>query len=264
MPAYRLTLEYEGTEFHGWQFQPNTRTVEGTLRDAVHAVTGETLDRTTAAGRTDSGAHAHGQVVGFTLSRAWQPAQLGAALNAALPADVVVVDSAVAPAEFHARRDAHSRTYRYLVTPRAERAAVTRRHTWTVRGPLDIDAMRRAATLLVGTHDFAAFGAPTSTGGTTVRTVHEASVRLVALSTGGDAHQAVVVISVRANAFLRGMMRAFAGALVAVGQGRQTIDQIAALLDAPAARVDRLTVAPAHGLHQWSVSYAPVTGAAPV
>src|ERR1700694_2329939 len=90
MPTYRLTLEYDGTEFHGWQQQPKTRTVAGVLLDALHAVSGETPSLT-AAGRTDAGAHAHGQVVGVSLARDWEPERLRAALNAALPDDVAVV-----------------------------------------------------------------------------------------------------------------------------------------------------------------------------
>jgi tRNA pseudouridine38-40 synthase len=255
--TFRLTLEYDGGDFHGWQFQPAVRTVEGALRDALHVVTGETPP-ITAAGRTDAGAHAHGQVVGVTLQRAWDPSRLTAALNAVLPADAAVVDAAVTDAAFHARRHAITRTYRYVVACRAHRAAVTRRHAWTVRGRLDVAAMRSAGATLVGTHDFAAFGAPTSAHGNTVRTVHELSVWRTALTEGQPRPELdVIVITVRANAFLRGMMRTIAGALVAAGQGRLGAVQLAGLLDTPRGRHSDLTVAPPHGLHQWSVTYAP-------
>ncbi len=260
MSTYRLTLEYDGWGFHGWQSQTTGRTVEGVLRDAIIAATRET-PRLTAAGRTDSGAHAHGQVVGVTLERAWVPGRLKAAVNAHLPEDAVVVDAAAAPAGFHARHDAVRRTYRYLVIARDQRSAVARHHAWTVRGPLDIEAMRAATQHLIGTHDFAAFGRSPWDGGTTVRTVHGVSVDHVALRADDVTRIDTVSITVTADAFLRGMMRAFAGALVAVGQQRMDAAGLGALL-AQAEPAPRQTIAPAHGLHQWSVTYAKDTAGA--
>ena len=125
----------------------------------------------TAAGRTDSGAHAHGQVVGCTLERDWAPDELRNALNATLPADLAVRNVAIRNVGFDARRDAVDRTYRYLIVCRDGRSPVMRRNAWTVRGPLDIDAMRRAAAHLVGRHDFAAFGSSPRVGGSTIRQV---------------------------------------------------------------------------------------------
>ena len=254
MSTYRLTLEYDGGRFNGWQRQPGARTVEGVLREAIGTLSDED-PALTAAGRTDSGAHAHGQVAGVTMARAWQPERLRAALNALLPEDVVVTDVASAPQGFHARRDALRRTYRYLVLPRDTRAAVARNHAWQVRGPLDVAAMRDAAQGLVGTHDFAAFGRSPRPGGSTVRTVHEVAVGHAALRAQGETRIDAVVITVTADAFLRGMMRAFAGALVAVGSGRMTSHDIAALVSG-SDTAPRLSVAPARGLHQWSVQYA--------
>lgn len=247
---YRLTLEYDGSGFCGWQRQPGVRTVEGVLRDALESL-GLQVESLTAAGRTDAGAHAHGQVVGLTLS-GWtggagdSPERLRGALNAVLPRDVTVVGTTAAPEGFHARRDALTRTYRYLVVPRSTRQAVARQYAWQVRGPLDLDSMRRAARLLEGTHDFAAFGRSPKPGGTTTRTVHAVKVRRLA---------GALVIDVSADAFLYGMMRSFAGALVAVGEGRMTESALHALVTAPPAQRANLTVAPAHGLHQWAVSY---------
>jgi tRNA pseudouridine38-40 synthase len=256
MPTYRLTLEYDGTAFHGWQQQPHARTVAGVLLDAIHLVTGE-RPRLTAAGRTDAGAHAHGQVVGVSLSQTWELERLKAALNASLPADVAVVAAMPHADGFDARRDAVDRTYRYVVVCRDGRAPVTRRHTWTVRGPLDLSAMRAAAQRLVGTHDFAAFGGATNPGSSTVRTVHTIEVTQHVIDADErEAHLDTVVITVRANAFLRGMMRAFAGALVKVGQGRLTPEWFSDVIDAGPARSPQIALAPARGLHQWRVSYA--------
>lgn len=257
MHSYALTLEYDGSRFSGWQRQPDRRTVEGVLRDAILAVTGEEV-RLTAAGRTDAGAHAHGQVVGCALRRPWEPRRLRAALNGQLPEDAVVLEVRSAPDGFHARYDARTRTYRYVVAPRGDRAAVARDHVWRVPRSLDLEAMRGAAAHLVGSHDFAAFGRSPRAGGTTVRTIHSLTVRAHSMP---DAHgepgaelRTVVTIDVTADAFLYGMMRAIAATLVAVGDGRLDAPSVASLLDAPG-RARRLPPAPAHGLHQWAVTY---------
>jgi tRNA pseudouridine38-40 synthase len=251
MPTFRLTLEYDGTEYSGWQRQPDRRTVEGVLRAAINAVTGEEASLT-AAGRTDAGAHSHGQVVGCGLERAWSPTRLAAALNAKLPEDVVVREAKEAPEAFHARYDAKTRSYRYVVVPRGQRSPMTRRFAWEIKGNLEIAAMQSAAQLVIGTHDFGSFGRAPN-GGSTTRTVNEISVRRVPLGEISDA--AAVVIEVNANAFLTGMMRGLAGALVSVGQGKITLDDFRGLLGEPRVNPIHLIVAPAHGLHQWKVSY---------
>ncbi len=257
MTMVRLVLEYDGSDFHGWQSQTSVRTVEGVLRDAVRQVTGEE-PRFSAAGRTDAGAHSHGQVVGVPLSSDWEPRRLGTALNAVLPDDVAVRRAERADADFHARFDALSRTYRYVVVSRRERAPLLRRHAWHVTGDLDVDAMREAAAVLTGTRDFAAFGHSPRRDGGTVRTVESATVRRVAAPDAAETP--AYVIEVSADAFLYGMMRAIAGALVAVGRGRMSVHEIETMLSDPTDRAT-ITVAPARGLHQWSVTYpvAPAT-----
>ena len=254
MPTFRLTLEYDGHDYSGWQRQPDRRTVEGVLRAAIAAVTGEE-PALTAAGRTDAGAHAHGQVVGCRLERTWRPERLLAALNSHLPKDVSVRDIAPAAEDFHARFDAVARTYRYVVVPRAHRSPLARRYAWQVQGELDLGAMRNAADRLVGTHDFAAFGRAPNGSGTTVRTVHDVTVRRIAAAAGEDCELGAVVVEVNANAFLYGMMRSFAGALVTVGQGKMAPAEITRLLRAGGRQAD-IAVAPAHGLHQWTVTYS--------
>ncbi len=256
MSMVRLVLEYDGGDFHGWQHQPTVRTVEGVLRDAIRQVTGEE-PRFSAAGRTDAGAHSHGQVVGVPLSSEWEPRRLGTALNAVLPDDVAVRRAESAAPSFHARFDALNRTYRYVVVSRRERAPLLRRHAWHVTGDLDVDAMREAAALLTGTHDFGAFGRSPRPHGTTVRTVQRATVRRVAAPVADETP--TYVIEVSAEAFLYGMMRAIAGALVSVGRGRMSAAQVGAMLADPSS-CGTVTVAPARGLHQWSVTY-PAAGA---
>ncbi len=248
----RLVLEYDGTDFRGWQRQPSVRTVEGVLRDAIREVTGETPARLSAAGRTDAGAHSHGQVVGVALARDWDPQRLSSALNAMLPGDVAVRGAERTGEGFHARHDALSRTYRYLVVSRRERSPLLRRYAWHVPGDLDDDAMRQAAALLRGTHDFGAFGRSPRPGGSTVRTVGRVALRRVRVL--GDTQAPVCIIEVSADAFLYGMMRGFAGALVAVGRRRMSVDDLAAMINDPLCG-RTVTVAPARGLHQWTVTY---------
>jgi tRNA pseudouridine38-40 synthase len=254
VPTYSLTLEYDGTDFAGWQIQPHVRTAMGVLKDALRMVTGETPELT-AAGRTDAGAHAHGQVAGCTLTRAWAPDDLRHALNGALPADLAVRDAALQSNSFNARRDAIERTYRYLIVCRDGHAPVTRRTAWTVRGPLDVDAMRTAAAYLVGRHDFAAFGSAPRERGSTVRNVTGVSVEHVTMSDTATPILDTIIITVQADAFLRGMMRSFTGALVKIGRGRATAEWLGSLLDTATERDPRVTVAPARGLHQWAVRY---------
>lgn len=251
MSTYRVTLEYDGSAYRGWQWQPSVPTVEGAVRGALERLTGE-RPQLSAAGRTDAGAHAHGQVIGLTLHRPWMAERLRLGLNAQLPEDVAARTVADAPPTFHARFDAVDRTYRYLVTARRSRPAVTRKYVWSVSGPLDVSGMRAAAGLLRGRHDFAGFGRSPRPDGSTVRTIHQIRVRRLR-SVQPDAAD-VLFIDVRADAFLYGMMRTIAGALVSVGEGKLTEAQLASLVTSPAG-VTRPVVAPAHGLHQWSVTY---------
>jgi len=254
MHTYRLTLEYDGSHFHGWQRQPNVRTVEGELRRAALQLTGEE-PVVTASGRTDAGAHAHGQVAGLTIGAGdWEPARLRRALNALLPEDVVISAVERAADDFHARYDAVTRQYRYLVVNRGRRAPMARRFAWQVSAELDLEAMRRAAGRLHGTHDFAAFGRSPQPLGSTVRTIAGITVSRSSGIAGGETFS-VVIIDVVADAFLYGMMRSIAGALVAVGQSRLTEAALASYITSPHDQRVKLTVAPAHGLHQWTVTY---------
>ena len=229
---HRLVLEYDGTNFHGWQVQPGgVRTVAGELIKALAQVTGES-PRLVAAGRTDSGAHSLGQTVNFELSGEVSPPRLLHALNAVLPEDVAVVASDEAPEGFHARFSARRRTYRYLVENREPRAALLRNHAWHVPQPLDVGAMRAAAEQLQGRRDLALFGTDPAGRNNTVRNLEMVRIRRV-----GE----VLAIDVRADAFLYGMVRRIVGFLVDVGSGRTP--------------KPRPAVAPARGLYQLSVEY---------
>ena len=243
----RLLLEYDGAGFAGWQLQRGHRTVEGELRRAIHEVTGE-RPPVHAAGRTDAGAHAEGQVVSFHYAGRLSPQRLLAALNARLPADVAVLAAEEAPAGFHARYSARWRRYRYRYLDRPARQALDRDRCWYVRGPLDVEAMAAAAVALVGRHDWTTFCSASEPAGDRERTMREAGVR----RTGR-----FVELELVGEGFLRGLVRGIAGGLAEVGRGRRPPGWLA---EALAARDRRLAprTAPAAGLTLVEVLYDPV------
>lgn len=240
----KLVMEYEGTRFHGWQRQPGTKpTVERALGDALYELTGE-RPALIAAGRTDAGVHALGQCVNFRLERAFPIERLPAALNSRLVRDVVVRQAEAVDDSFHARRSARARQYEYRVRQRTPRGAYARQYAWSVPEALDIEAMQAAGQRLVGRHDFRAFGRSPQPGGHTVRSVHAVRV---------EADGECVSIWVTADAFLYGMVRAIAGALVEIGRRRGPVSWIDDLLRQ--AQPVGLRPAPPHGLVQVGVEY---------
>jgi len=240
---YRATVEYDGTDYHGFQVQADKPTVQGALERALADITSGAV-RVVGAGRTDSGVHALGQVIGFRL--AWRHSQddLQRALNARLPEDIVIRELALAEEGFHPRFSARSRAYRYTVLNQPLRSPLGRRFAHQVAGPLDLLAMNEAAAALVGWHDFATFGNPTR-GENTLRQVMQA--------TWGQAGH-TLFFDIEANAFLRRMVRTVVSALLLVGQGRVETESVAALL---AARERRQAPppAPACGLCLMQVKY---------
>jgi tRNA pseudouridine38-40 synthase len=241
----RLLLEYDGAGFAGWQLQVGHRTVEGELRRAVRDVTGET-PKVYAAGRTDAGAHAEGQVANFHYAGRLSAVRLHAALNARLPPDVAVLDVAEAAQDFHARYSARWRRYRYRYLDRAARPALDRGRCWHVRGPLDVAAMAEAAAALVGAHDWTTFCAASEPAEDRVRTMREARLartgRFVELELTGEG-------------FLRGLVRGIAGGLAEVGRGRRPASWMAEALGARDRRLAPKT-APAAGLTLVEVLYS--------
>ncbi|MCX7805524.1 MAG: tRNA pseudouridine(38-40) synthase TruA, partial [Planctomycetota bacterium] len=156
MKRIKLTIEYDGTAYGGWQYQENARSIQGELEKAVKAVTGESV-RAHGAGRTDAGVHALGQVAHLDLVSDFPLRKLPSALNAHLPKDIAVVEAEEAPGDFHARYSAKGKIYRYRILNRKERGAVERDYAAHVGWDLDLEAMRAAAEILLGRHDFSAF-----------------------------------------------------------------------------------------------------------
>jgi tRNA pseudouridine38-40 synthase len=183
MPSFRLTLEYDGAAFSGWQVQPGGRpTVQGVLETAIARVTSQRA-RVVGSGRTDAGVHAEGQVASVSLPTHLSPERLRLALNGVLPAEVVVKDLSPAPEGFHARRDARSKLYRYAIWNGASRSPLRAHRALCLQRPLDLPALRRAAGSLTGTHDFASFQA----SGSNVRTTERTLLRLDASGEAGGA-----------------------------------------------------------------------------
>ena len=242
MPRYKLLIEYDGTPFIGWQMQDAGPSVQGALMAAAEAFCGERV-KVQGAGRTDAGVHALGQVVNFRLERAFPVEQLPGALNARLAADIAVRRAEAVDDSFHARYSARARLYAYRIRQALPRGAYQRQYAWGLHDTLDVAAMQAAGDRLAGRHDFRAFGRSPRPGGHTVRHVHE-----VRVSGAGD----WVTIAVAADAFLYGMVRRIAGALVDVGRRRQPVGWIDALLGGS---TTGLRLAPAQGLVQVAVEY---------
>jgi tRNA pseudouridine38-40 synthase len=240
----KIVLEYDGSDFAGWQQQAHGRTVEAELKRALKAITGQE-HKVYAAGRTDAGAHAEGQVVSFETDGRISPRRLVAALNAKLPADVAVLSAEEMPDEFHARYSARWRRYRYRYLDRPSRPALERRRCWQIRGPLDVDAMSQAAKALVGKHDWTSYCSASEPADARVREMRSARV---------TRHGDVVEVELVAEGFLRGLARSIAGALAEVGRGRRPPEWVGEVLRARDRRKAAKT-APAGGLTLMEVIY---------
>ena len=240
---YRARVEYDGTDFAGFQVQPEGRTVQAELESALGRLSGGTRVRVAAAGRTDAGVHARGQVIAFTYHGRLGRADLQRALAATLPADIGIGPLRPVEAGFQPRHRARYREYRYLVW-NGPRSPLQERHALGVREPLDVAAMAAAAQVFVGQHDFSAFGGRDRQP---VRTLHRLKV--------GRRGELITIVVV-GDAFLRGMVRRIVAALLRVGHGTADAAQLIAALDArrPAFRGES---APAHGLTLWRVPMGP-------
>jgi tRNA pseudouridine38-40 synthase len=240
----RLVIEYDGTEFAGWQRQDGQRTVQGCLEQAVTAMTGEPAI-VRGAGRTDAGVHAKGQVANFNTSARIPPGGFLRGLNAELPPDIAVLDLVDVPMAFDARHAARGKLYRYQIWNHLVRSPGHRRTSWHCRAPLDLHAMRDAATVFVGEHDFRAFRAADCERKTTVRLLRQLELR----RTG-----ALITCDVEGTAFLKNMVRILVGTLVAVGRGKLTRADLLRI-QASGDRTQAGMTAPAAGLCLIHVSY---------
>ncbi len=245
--TFRGVVEYDGTDFAGWQVQPRQRTVQGTLQDALGRVLGGPV-AVLAAGRTDAGVHALGQAISFRAATAIPPRGIAAAANVLLPPDAAILELEEATAEFHATRDARLKHYRYEILVSRVPAPVRGRWAHRVAAAPDVPAMRRAARCLRGRHDFRAFRTnpgPARAGETTVRTLRSVRIRRA-----GDR----VLLDFRGDGFLHHMVRNLVGSLLLVGRGAWPPERMGEALRS----LDRSRAgptAPARGLTLVSVEY---------
>lgn len=246
MPVYRLDIAYDGSGFHGYARQPDTRTVQGELEEALRRALGRREPpATSVAGRTDTGVHASGQVVSVALTEPPDLDRLHRSLNKILAPEILVAAIAEAPADFDARHSARSRSYRYLVENTPWPHPMNRHQMWHVSEPLDVGAMNAGAAHVVGEHDFASF-CRARQGQPTVRVVHSASWHR-------DDHH-VVRFEVSAQSFCHQLVRSLVAALVDVGRGKVEANAIPAMLVARDRHAAR-GAAPPHGLTLVGVEY---------
>lgn len=242
---YRMSVAYDGTQYAGWQVQPAHMTVQQRMEEVLASLTGETV-KIHGSGRTDQGVHARGQVAHFDLHKTWPSAVLQKGLNALLPADVRVMRLSRAAQDFHARRHAVRKEYRYFIWNSEILDPCSRLYATHVRRRLDIAAMRAAAEVLVGQHDFAAFTAnPNRVVESTVRRVDYIRIR----KTGAS-----IVVAVASEGFLYKMVRSICGLLIRVGDGAVSLDEVGEIL-ASRVRTARVPTAPPEGLFLWRVWY---------
>ena len=283
MTSFRVTVAYDGSDFVGWQRQAAGTSIQGLLEDAARAL--DDRDVTViGAGRTDAGVHALGQVAAFTLERTISADSLVRAMNARLPETVRILEASEVPAGFHPQFDARAKTYRYRMWNADAMSPFERRYAWHLPGRLDVDAMRAAAGLLEGEHDFAAFQGTGSDVATTVRRIlasriADCGLRIdcglpiasspiasspiasspiapspIAPSAVRNPQSALLEYEITGSGFLRHMVRAIAGSLVEVGRGRQAPDWIARVM-ASRDRCAAGQTAPASGLFLVGVDY---------
>jgi tRNA pseudouridine38-40 synthase len=245
MPRYKLTLEYDGTPFCGWQIQDNGPSVQAALIEAIAAFTGERV-AVYGAGRTDAGVHAMGQVAHVDLAKAWDADTVRDAINAHLrPQPIAVLAAELVPDDFDARFSAVKRHYLYRIIGRRADLALDRHRAWRIAQPLDAGAMHAAAQRLVGHHDFTTFRAAECQAKSPIKTLDRLDVE----QTGEE-----IRVHASARSFLHHQVRSMVGSLVQVGEGKWNADDLSRAL---AAR-DRTAcgpVAPAEGLYLVRVEY---------
>ncbi|ARU61096.1 tRNA pseudouridine(38-40) synthase TruA [Tumebacillus avium] len=244
MRNIKLTISYDGTDFHGFQTQPNLRTVQGMLQARLEEVVGHPVS-IIGSGRTDAGVHARAQIVNFHTSSRVPVEKWPIVCNVKLPNDLVVQDAAEVPEDWHARFSARGKVYRYLLDRNAFPDVFTRKYAYHYPYPICVERMIEAATHLVGRHDFTSFCAANTPVEDKVRTLHAVDLR-------EEGH--LLSVTCRGEGFLYNMVRIIAGTLIDVGRGKIEPGEIPDILLARDRKMAGVT-APAHGLTMWQVLY---------
>jgi tRNA pseudouridine38-40 synthase len=247
---YKLTLQYDGTDFHGWQMQEGRRTVQGELARVLSLLDGRKVS-VHGSGRTDAGVHAEAQVASAQLEREFEPEKLCAAINGNLERDVRVIRAEIAPDDFHARYSARGKTYVYRIINARVVSPFWIRYAHHEARALELERMREAARVFLGEHDWTAFSAAQTDAQTRVRSVTELEIDAVWDERGQGQ---LFEIKVSANGFLRYMVRSSAGALLAAGRGEMSREMISHALET-GERSKQIVTAPACGLTLLRVQY---------
>lgn len=242
---FKLTIEYDGSKYQGWQRQPNGPSIQSTIEDALKRMTRQAITLI-GSGRTDAGVHALGQVANFKCDTRIEPDAFQKGLNSILPDDIVIRACDEVPVGFHSRFDAKSKQYHYFILNQALPKAVGRHYAWWIRRPLDVSAMREATHHLLGRHDFKAFEGAGSPRSHTIRHIMRADLT--------DQPDGIVRFEVEADGFLRYMVRNIVGTLAAAGRGDIDANQFEAILRSKD-RNKAAATAPAHGLFLVKVNY---------
>jgi tRNA pseudouridine38-40 synthase len=254
MRNLKLILSYDGSEFSGWQVQPDANTVQGTLASAIGRVTGEKV-LPQGSGRTDAAVHALAQVVTFVTESSVPAENFLKALNDVLPASIRVLDAAEMPAEFHARHSARAKTYRYRLYREALCPPFLARYVWHYPYPLDEEAMLRGAALVVGEKDFTSFAAvDPERGRESVRVSNIRTIFSSAFAFRREASGAELIYTVRGSGFLHHMVRNLVGTFILVGKGTLQPDDVTRIIEARNRSAAGAT-APARGLYLVGVEY---------
>ena len=244
MRNIKLIIEYEGTNYAGWQEQKGLPTIQGTIQDKIKIITGEDV-RLTASGRTDAGVHALGQTANFFSDTKIDAFPLQMGLNSLLPQDIVVKDVQDADEGFNARMSAKSKTYRYLILNRPYPSAIYRNISWFIPHRLDIDLMKRGAEFLIGEKDFSSFRASACEASHAIREI---------ISINIEKEDDFIPIEIKGTAFLMHMIRIIVGTLTLLGRGKISIDDFKSIIDAKDRTKAGMT-APSHGLFLKEVEY---------
>lgn len=243
MRQIKLIVEYDGTNYVGWQVQPNGLAIQQVMEEALARVLGEPV-RLHSSGRTDAGVHARGMVACFLTTKALPLTAYSDGMNCILPPDIAVTHAEEAPLSFNPRHDAKGKHYRYTLHRSPRRSPLTRLYAWHLREELDLQLMRQGALCFVGEHDFAAFRTSGCAAKTTVRRIDSVTI---------TEEESLVHIDVRGSGFMRNMVRIMAGTLVSVGRGKMTPEQVARCLTETETAAG--PTAPAHGLCLHEVFY---------
>lgn len=244
MKNIMLTIQYDGTGYHGWQIQENAITIQEILQEAIYKLIGS-YPKLSGCGRTDTGVHAKGYVCSFKAETSIPPEKFPYALNRLLPADIVCIDAKIMPDDFDAHRSVTGKTYTYLISNSKYPDVFYNNKAWHYRYDLDIDKMKKASEYLIGTHDFIGFAAAGFTVKTTIRTIHSINI---------TKENNIIKIDVTGNGFLYNMVRIIAGTLVFCGNGKINPCKMGEILESKDRKRAGIT-APACGLYLTEVYY---------